>query len=39
VDTVRPYQSIVDWVTSGGTLKTDWYTTPVDRALTFINGR
>ena len=39
VDTVRPFPSIVDWVTSGGALKTDWYTAPMDRALTFINGR
>lgn len=39
VDTVRPFPSIVDWATSGGALKTDWYATPSSPGLTFINGR
>lgn len=39
VDTVRVFPRIADWAISGGSRSVDWYTVPVDRSLTFLNGR
>jgi LruC domain-containing protein len=39
VDTVRVYPGIADWAVSGGTRSVNWYATPADRSLTFLNGR
>jgi LruC domain-containing protein len=37
VDTVRVYPNLADWATSGGARSSNWYTTPVDRRLSYLD--
>jgi LruC domain-containing protein len=37
VDTVRAYPNLADWASSGGARSSNWYTTPVDRRLSFLD--